>query len=90
MSEPMFDDMTIAFQEEFENKDLVAQLWQYILTLEEYIVRLRNQVNSLTDNGREPYPDPASDFAIRFYDHSAYEKYSDALENEEVVWKIPD
>lgn len=90
MCEPMYDDVTLEVMVEQESKDLVVQLWQYILALEEYVVRLRNQANSLADKEKEPYPDPFSDFSIRFYDHPQYEKFHDVFENEELTWRIPD
>lgn len=90
MCEPMYDDVALEAFAEMENKDLVSQLWQYILALEEYVVRLRNQVNLLADDSCKPYPDPASDFSIRFYDHPSYDKYIEILETEEPVWTIPD
>lgn len=90
MSEPIYDDVTLEIIAEQEQKDLVGQLWQYILALEEYVVRLRNEVNALSGYKRLPYPDPASDFALKFYDHPAYENFSEVLSAEDPEWKIPD
>lgn len=90
MSEPIYDDITLDLIADIEQKDLVGQLWQYILALEDYVVRLRNQANTLSGEGRLPYPDPASDFSLRFYDHKAYENFSEVLSSEEPTWKIPD
>jgi hypothetical protein len=90
MSEAIYDDVTLEIIAEQEQKDLVGQLWQYILALEEYVVRLRNEVNALSDYKRLPYPDPASDFALRFYDHPVYENFSEVLSSEDPEWKIPD
>ena len=92
MSEPMYDDQTLEWIADGQRKDLVGQLWQYALALEEYVVRLRNQVNTLSEGQhlRIPFPDPASDFAIRFYDHPAYSEFSDVMEDGESEWKISD
>jgi len=90
MSDPIYDDITLDIIADLEQKDLVGQLWQYILALEDYVVRLRNQVNALSEDRRLPYPDPASDFALRFYDHPAYEDFSEVLSLEDPAWKIPD
>jgi DNA replication protein DnaC len=61
MSEPMYDDLTLELIEGEERKDLVAQLWQYALTLEDYVIRLRNQINTLSEKQRQkvPFLDPA-------------------------------
>ena len=92
MSEPMHDDITLEWIEVEKRKDLVAQLWQYSLSLEDYVVRLRNQINELAENQHRkiPFPDPASDFAMRFDDHPAYSEFSEVLMDEEPNWKIPD
>jgi len=91
MHEPLYDDSTLELISEFQNKDLVERLWQYALSLEEYVIRLRVQINSLTpEDRRSPYPEPASDFAERFNDHPAFDQYSDILESENVEWTIPD
>ena len=92
MSEPMYDDLTLEWIENEQRKGLVGQLWQYALALEEYVIRLRNQVNTLSEGQhlRIPFPDPASDFAIRFYDHPAYSEFSEVMEDGEPEWKIPE
>ena len=92
MSEPMYDDQTLEWISDEQKKDLVSQLWQYALALEEYVVRLRNQVNTLSEGQhlRIHFPDPASDFAIRFYDHPAYSEFSDVMEDGESKWEISD
>ena len=90
MSDPMYDDVSIENQKEIESSDLIYQLRQYIIVLEEYVIRLRKQVNRLADKGKEPFPDPASDFCIRFCDHPLYEKYSEIFDNENLDWKIID
>lgn len=92
MSEPMYDDLTLELIEREQKKELVGQLWQYALALEDYIIRLRTQVNILSESQhlKTPFPDPASDFAIRFYDHPAYSEFSEELMDGEPEWKIPD
>ena len=88
----MYDDLTLEVIEDEERKELVGQLWQYALALEEYVVRLRNQVNTLSEGQhlRIPFPDPASDFAIRFYDYPAYSEFSEVMADGDPEWKIPD
>ena len=71
------------------NRDLVTQLWRYILSLEDYVIQLRVQVNNLS-RGTEPYPDPASDFALRFLDHPAYDDFRDILDVEDSFEPIID
>ena len=85
MSEPMYDDVTLALFVDEERKDLVGQVWQCVLALEEYVIRLRKQVNTLSANEHlsDPFPDPASDFAIRFYDHPAYSEFSEVMPDKE-------
>lgn len=92
MSEPMYDDSTLEWIEGEQRKELVGQLWQYALALEEYVVRLRNQANILSEGQhlKIPFPDPASDFAIRFYDHPAYSEFSEVMLDGDPEWKIPD
>jgi hypothetical protein len=89
VSEPMYDDSTLEWIADEERKELIGQLWQYVLALEDYVIRLRNQVNTLSVSP-EPYPDPASDFSLRFYDHPAYLEFSEVLRDDEPKWKIPD
>ncbi len=66
MHEPMYDDTILQWMEQGNRKDLVNRLWQYALALEEYVIRLCKQVNTLSMGLglKEPYPDPASDFTI--------------------------
>lgn len=92
MSEAMYDDVTLELIAEDERKELVGQIWQYALALEDYVIRLRNRINKLTEEHhiKIPYPDPASDFAIRFYDHPAFQELSDVIKDEEPEWKITD
>ena len=92
MNEPMYDDVTLALIEDEQRKDLVGQVWQYVLALEEYVIHLRKQVNTffVAQHLREPFPDPASDFAIRFYDHPAFMEFAEVMPDEEPHWKIPD
>jgi hypothetical protein len=87
MSEPMYDDATLEYFKEEQRKDLVGQIWQYVLSLEEYIIRLRNQVNSLSE-GQQPFPDPASDYTLSFYDHPAYPEFAEVLMDGEPFSKI--
>ena len=80
------------YDEEYLESDLVSQIWQYTLSLEYYIVNLREQINYHTEQKglKIPFSDLASDFAIRFYDHAAFEKFADALKDEEPKYKIID
>lgn len=92
MDEPMYDDATLEWMEQENRKDLIDKLWQYVLALEEYVIRLRKHVNTLsTGQGlKAPYPDPASDFAICFNDHPAYPEFAALLADKEQDWKISD
>lgn len=92
MAEPINDHFTLDCILEEQRKDLVFQSWQYILALEDYVVRLRIRINDLTDDLQQetPYPDSASDFAVRFYDHPAYEEFSNAMTVGEPGWRIID
>ena len=92
MSEPMYDDSSLEWIEVEQRKELVGQLWQYALALEEYIIRLRNRINSLSEDQhlKIPFPDPASDYALRFYDHPAYSEFSEVMIDQEPDWKIPE
>jgi hypothetical protein len=89
MCDPIYDDITLDLIDDMNRKDLVNQLWQYILALEDYVIRLRNQVNTLSDSERQPYPDPASDFALRFFEHPAFNDFAEEISSEELAWKIP-
>ena len=87
----MYDDATLVLIADEQRKELVGQVWQYMLALEEYVIRLRKQVNTLSASQhlRDPFPDPASDFAIRFYDHPAFSEFSEVMPDKEANWKIP-
>jgi hypothetical protein len=71
--------------------DLVGQIWQYTLALEQYVVKLRKEVNRLSGATSEhPYPDEESDFRVRFFsDHPAYEIFAVELSEEETGWTLP-
>ena len=93
MIEPMWNDEYLDFTVESDNrKDLVSQMWYYILALENYIIRLREKVNTLSEGQclNIPFPDPASDFAIRFFDHPAYNEFEDIMQDEEPEYIIPE
>lgn len=92
MIEPIYDNDTIACMVNEQRKDLVRQLWQYTLALEDYIINLRNQVNSLSDSQKlnKPFPDPASDFIIRFSDHPAFSEFAGIMIDEVPDFKITD
>ena len=51
MCEPMYmyDDVMLEMISDIQRKDLVSHLWQYILALEEYVIRLRCQINDMTE-----------------------------------------
>lgn len=79
--------------EEEQRQELVGMVWNYTLALERYVVRLRGEVNDLAEllNRNRPYPDPESDFAVRFFsDHPAYEEYKEVLSVDETDWKLVD
>jgi len=90
LTEPMYDDEFLDIISESDRNDFVGQMWYYILVLEEYIIRLRKQVNTLSKGQgiNVPFPDSASDFAIRFFDHPAYSEFSDTMQDEELEYII--
>lgn len=54
LTEPIYDDEFLNIISESDRKDFVGQMWYYILALEDYIIRLRKQVNTLSeDQGRK-------------------------------------
>jgi len=79
------DDWELELRAKEEQLNLVSQIWQYTLALEEYVGRLRRRINQLAvaQNLREPYPDPLSDFALRFHDYPAYDDFKKALQDGE-------
>jgi len=92
LTDSMYDDEFLDIISETDRKDFVGQMWYYILALEDYIIRLRKQVNTLSEGQgiKIPFPDPASDFAIRFLDHPAYNEFSDIMQDEEPGYIIPE
>ena len=92
MSEPIYDDVAFAMITDEQRKDLIGQLWQYTLALEEYVIHLRNQVNTLSARQclKTPSPDPASDFTMRFYDHPGFPEFAEVMLDEDPDWKISD
>lgn len=90
MHEPVYDDVTLEWIEQENRNDLVDKLWQYVLALEEYVVRLRKQVNTFSagQGFKIPYPDSVSDFAMRFNDHPAYPEFATFLSDRKHEWKI--
>lgn len=79
--------------EEEKRQELVGMIWNYALALERYVVKLRCEVNDLAEllNRNLPYPDPESDFAVRFFpDHPAYEEFKEVLSVEETGWRLVD
>ncbi len=89
MSEPMYDEMALESFKIDDRLDLMANVWQYVLSLEEYIIRLRKQVNALS-TGDLPFPDPASDYTMTFYDHPGFPEFAEVMEDGEPEYKIPE
>lgn len=82
--EPIYDDNTLECIMNNNRRDLIAQLWSYILSLEGYVVNLRIRINSLSGEIM-PYPDPASDFALRFLDHPGFDEFHEILSIEDCI-----
>lgn len=91
MHDESVDDMTLDTLVKEQCADLVGQIWQYTLALEQYVVKLRKEVNRLSGNGSVvPYPDIESDFRVRFFsDHPAYEIFAMELSTEDSDWTLP-
>lgn len=85
MAENIDDDWELELRAREEQLHLVGQIWQYTLALEEYVGRLRRRINQLSvaQGMREPYPDPFSDYALRFHDYPAYADFQEALQDGE-------
>ena len=79
--ESEYDDDTFENMRNDSRKDLIFHLWSYALSLENYVIQLRMRINGY-DDSRLPYPDPASDFILRFQDHPSYTEFSDILDDE--------
>ncbi|MCK5675105.1 MAG: hypothetical protein KAH95_17125 [Spirochaetales bacterium] len=89
MSEPMYDEDFLGMHKEQQRKELVGEIWQYAIALERYVVYLRNEVNTFAGKliTRLPYPDPESDFAVRWFtEFPAAEEFRKELEIETSDW----
>jgi len=84
---PMYDDCTLESIVNNNRRDLIFQLWNYILSLEGYVINLRIRINSLSGEVI-PYPDPASDFIMRFLDHPSYDEFHEILSIEDCIEQI--
>lgn len=79
-SEPMYDDMTLQLIEEQKIAELISALAKYAKSLEDMVVKLRKQVNTLTPAGQPlPFPDLHTDIYQVFYDYPAYQKFEEIL-----------
>lgn len=85
----MYDEVSLEIQKEQQRKELVGEIWQYAIALERYVVYLRNEVNARAGKLMLmfPYPDPESDFTIRWFtDLPAAEEFMNELERETSDW----
>lgn len=80
-NEPTYDEDALERMRDDIRRDMVSCLWSYALSLEHYVIQLRTRINGY-DESRLPYPDPASDFILRFQDHPSYAEFSDILDDE--------
>ena len=80
-NEPTYDEDALERMRDDIRRDMVSRLWSYALSLEHYVIQLRTRINCY-DESRLPYPDPASDFILRFQDHPSYAEFSDILDDE--------
>ncbi len=67
MSEPIYDEDSLIMHKKQQRKELMGEIWQYAIALEQYVVYLRNEVNTCAKElmTKLPYPAPESDFAVR-------------------------
>jgi hypothetical protein len=89
----MYDECEFEMIKEQHRQELVGMVWQYALALEDYVVKLRRQVNTHASrqNLRLPYPDLESDFKVRFFrDYPAFEEFREVLSVDETDWVLPD
>jgi hypothetical protein len=81
MQEPTDDENTIELAKEMENVRLIVDLLIYSKKLEEMVIELRKDVNSLSPKGQpKPYEEVHSDVYESFYDYPAYEKYKEYID----------
>lgn len=93
MTEHCFNDHTKETIEARQRQELMHLVWSYTLALECCIVQLRNKINQLDMKQGQSmsYPDPESDFRIRFFqDLPAYSEFQTILESEETDIALPD
>lgn len=81
--EPIYDDDMLAMIEDQKTAELINALLCYTRTLENMVVELREQVNSLTPREEpKPFFDLHSDIYEEFSDYPAYVKYQYFFEQE--------
>ena len=76
-----------------QRQELVEMIWSYTLALEDYVVKLRNQVNELSRklSLQARYPDVQSDFRVGlFRDLPAYKEFKAILDAEKTDLVLPD
>ena len=76
-----------------QRQELVEMIWSYTLALEDYVVKLRSQVNELSRklNLQARYPDIQSDFRNGFFrDLPAYKEFKTILDTEKRDLVLPD
>lgn len=79
--EPMHDNQSLEMFEDIKVAELVSALLIYSKELENQVVMLRKEVNSLSDTaGPKPYEDLYSDVFQVFDHYPAYEKYQEYIE----------
>lgn len=86
------DDLEVSLKDQ-QRQELLRLIWSYTLALEGYVVNLRNQVNTLTEQQglQKPFPDPESDFRIRYFrDLPACQEFSILMEDEQIDIVLPD
>ena len=78
--EPIYDDVMLELIEELKIAELIKALAKYAKTLENMVVELRRQVNTLTPAGQPaPFPDLHTDIYEMFDHYPAYQKFEDIL-----------
>lgn len=87
------DDYDDDYLKAQQRQELVEMIWSYTLALEQYVVRLRSQVNDLSNKLSLPprYPDIQSDFRVGFFrDLPAYKEFMTILDADETGLVLPD
>lgn len=93
MPECFYNDDVAELLKDQQRQELLDLIWSYTLALEQYVIKLRSQVNALQEqHGLQPrYPELESDFRIRYFrDLPAYQEFAAWLDADETDLVLPD